>query len=108
MPEPFVLAVRRAAEKRILYLPHALDEMNAPDELITPDDVQAVTFEGDVIEDYLEDIRGHSCLMLGYSIEGRPIHVVCSPKEEYLAIITVYLPDARRWEADWKTRKPRT
>lgn len=108
MSEPFVLAVRRAAEKRILYLPHALDEMNAPDELITPDDVQAVIFEGDIIEDYLEDVRGHSCLMLGYGTDGRPIHVVCSPKEEYLAIITVYLPDARRWEADWKTRTPRT
>ena len=70
MPEPFVLAVRRAAEKRILYLPHALDEMNAPGELITPDDVQAVIFEGGIIEDYLEDVRGHSCLMLGYGTEG--------------------------------------
>ncbi len=48
MSEAFVLTVRRAAEKRILYLPHALDEMNAPGELITPDDVQAVIFEGDI------------------------------------------------------------
>lgn len=108
MPEPFILAVRRAAEQRILYLPHALDEMNAPAELMTPDDVRAVIFAGDIIEDYPEDVRGHSCLMLGYGTGGRPIYVVCSPKEEYLAIITVYLPDAHRWEADWKTRKPRT
>jgi hypothetical protein len=108
MHEPFVLAVRHATEKRILYLPHALDEMNAPAELITADDVQAVIFKDDIVEDYPEDVRGHSCLMLGHGTEGRPIHVVCSPKEDYLAIITVYLPDARRWETDWKTRKPRT
>lgn len=108
MPESFVLAVRCAAEKRILYLPHALDEMNAPAELITTDDIRAVIFKGDIVEDYPEDVRGHSCLVLGYGTEGRPLHVVCSPKEDYLAITTVYLPDTRRWEADWKTRKPHT
>jgi hypothetical protein len=49
------LTVRDAARKRILYLPHALDEMNAPDELITPNEVRAVIFEGEIIEDYPED-----------------------------------------------------
>jgi hypothetical protein len=60
-----------------------------------------------VIKDCPEDVRGHSCLMLGYGTDGRPIHVVCSPKNEYLAIITVYLPEERRWETDWRTRKSR-
>jgi hypothetical protein len=106
--ESIALTVRDAARKRILYLPHALDEMNAPDELITPDEVQNVILEGEVIEEYPEDARGHSCLMLGYGLEGRPVHVVCSPKDEYLAIVKVYLPDPRRWERDWQTRKPRS
>ena len=107
MVEPIVLTVRDPAAKRILYLPHALDEMNAPGDLITPEEIRAAIFERDVIEDCPEDARGHSCLMLGYGLDGRPIHVVCSPKDAYLAIITVYLPDEQRWEADWKTRKPR-
>lgn len=105
MSETFVYTVRDAARKRILFLPHALDEMNAPDELITPDEVRSVIFKGEIIEDYPEDARGHSCLMLGFGTEERPVHVVCSPKDEYLSIITVYLPDEERWEADWKTRK---
>jgi hypothetical protein len=104
--EPITRTVRDAARKRILYLPHALDEMNSPEELITPDEVRVVIFEGEIIEDYPEDARGHSCLLLGYGSERRPIHVVCSPKDEYLAVITVYLPDERRWEVDWKTRRP--
>jgi hypothetical protein len=107
MPEELILIVQGAAHKRILYLPHALDGMNVPEELITPDEVRSAIFEGEIIEDYPEDARGHSCLMLGYGTEGRPIHVVCSPKDEYLAIVTVYLPDERRWASDWKTRKPR-
>jgi hypothetical protein len=106
--ENSVFIVRDAARKRILYLPHALDGMNISEELITPDEVRSVIRGGEIIEDYPEDARGHSCLMLGYGTDERPIHVVCSPKDEYLAIITVYLPDERRWEADWRTRKSRT
>ena len=60
--------------------------------------------EGEVIEDYPEDARGHSCLILGFGNEGRPIHVVCSAKEDYLAVITGYLPDEEEWSGDFKVR----
>jgi hypothetical protein len=103
----FLEIVRRAARERILYLPHALDAMNAPAELITADEVRRTVFHGQMVEDYPEDIRGHNCLLLGSGDRKRPIHVVCSPKDEFLAIITVYVPDQRRWESDWKTRKAR-
>lgn len=56
-------------------------------------------------ENYPDDVRGHSCLLLGYGENERPIHVVCSPKEEYLAIITVYLPYEEEWEDNFRTRK---
>lgn len=100
-------SVREAARKRILFLPHAIDEMNAPDELITPEDVERSVLAGQVVEDYPEDARGHSCLILGHGAGSRPIHVVCSPKVDYLAIITVYIPDRERWEVDFKTRRSR-
>jgi hypothetical protein len=105
MPANFVDVVHIAAQKRILFLPHALDEMNAPDELISPEEVRAVVFRGEIIEDYPADPRGHSCLMLGFGMDARPVHVVCSPKREFLTVITVYLPDRQRWESDWKTRR---
>ena len=102
-----ILPVRQVAEQRLLFLPHALEEMNAPDELITLEEVKEVIFKGEIIEDYPEDVRGHSCLMLGFGANQRPIHVVCSPKNAYLAIITVYVPTRNRWEVGWKVRKPR-
>ncbi len=43
--------------------------------------------------------------MLGFDTVDRPIHVVCSPKNEYLAIITAYLPDKDEWSADLRFRK---
>ena len=60
---------------------------------------------GEVIEDYPEDPRGHSCLLLGFSFEDRAIHVVCAPKLEYLAIITAYLPSPDEWDEDFRVRR---
>ncbi len=98
-------SIRKIASKRILFLPHALNQMNAPQRMISTAEVRTVIFEGEIIEDYLEDVRGHSCLMLGYGERGRPIHIVCSPKADYLAVITAYLPDLQKWLPDWRTRK---
>ena len=98
--------VREAAEKKILFLPHAVRQMSRPDRMIRVAEVRSCVTSGDLIEDYPEDARGHSCLILGNGDDGRPIHVVCSPKADYLAIITAYAPDPAQWEADFKTRRP--
>jgi hypothetical protein len=103
--EKILVEVRRAAAKRILYLPHALNQMNAPQRMISTAEVRAVILHGSVIEDYPEDARGHSCLMLGYRENGRPVHVVCAPKLDYLAVITAYVPSSKQWKSDWRTRR---
>jgi hypothetical protein len=72
-------------------LRHALQQMMRPDRMIPEDEVREVIFSGEIIEDYPEDVRGYSCLMLGWSSAGRPVHFVCAPKSEYLAIISAYL-----------------
>jgi Domain of unknown function (DUF4258) len=106
-PIDILKQVREAAAKRILFLPHAVNQMNSPDRLITTQELRAAVFGGLVIEEYPEDVRGHSCLILGWGEESRPLHVVCAPKSEYLAIITAYLPSPHQWEPDWRTRKKR-
>lgn len=97
--------VRQAAAKRMLFLPHAVSQMNSPERMITTQEVRAVALSGVIIEDYPEDSRGHSCLMLGWGERGRPLHIVCAPKTEYLAVITAYLPSPDQWEQDWRTRR---
>ena len=97
--------VRRAAEQRILFLPHAVRQMSRPERMITLAEVRAVVKTGDVIEDYPDDPRGHSCLMLGWGESGQAIHVVCAPREDFLAIITAYVPSEDEWERDFKVRR---
>jgi hypothetical protein len=95
--------VRRAARKRVLFLPHAVKQMSRPDRLIRAAEVQSVVLGGELVEDYPDDPRGHSCLLLGTPDE-RPVHVVCSPKADYLAIITAYVPDSTQWSPDFRRR----
>lgn len=101
----FINEIRGAATKKILYTLHALDEMNAPHEMITTEEVRDVIFNGTIIEEYPDDNRGHSCLMLRITKKERAVHVVCAPKEEYLAIITAYIPSLDRWQEDFLTRR---
>ena len=96
--------VRLAGGKRCLYLPHAIRQMSRYDRMITTDEVHSVIETGEIIEDYPEDSRGHSCLMLGKGEKGRPIHIVCSPKDEFLVIITAYIPEPNEWSKDYKVR----
>jgi len=72
---------------------------------ISADDVEKAIREGAIVEDYPDDARGPSCLILGRS-GGRPLHVVCGRLDEQrILIITAYEPDPAEWESDWRTRR---
>ena len=55
--------IRASAAKRVLFLPHAIKSMARPTPMISASEVEAVLLSGDVIEDYPDDARGHSCLI---------------------------------------------
>ena len=97
--------ILRAARQKVLFTLHALNQMNKPDRMISEDEVKGVVLEGEVIAEDSKDPRGASCLILGWPEKQRPIHVVCAPKSDYLAVITAYVPSPEEWEADFKTRR---
>ncbi|MBI4811286.1 MAG: DUF4258 domain-containing protein, partial [Ignavibacteriales bacterium] len=45
---------------------------------ITIQELKRVILKAEFLEDYPEDKRGQSCLLLGYDSKERPIHVVCA------------------------------
>ncbi|MGE0083183.1 MAG: DUF4258 domain-containing protein [Desulfococcaceae bacterium] len=101
----FIEEVLSAFHKEVLFTSHALHQMNLPERMITKQEVKETVLYGEIIEDYQQDIRGHSCLFMRAVSPNRIIHVVCSPKKEYLTIVSAYLPSHEKWESDWKTRK---
>ena len=73
--------------------------------MISVQEVRRVVLRGEIVEDYPEDARGRSCLMLGTGEAGRKIHVVCAPRAEYLAIITAYVPETDEWDSGFRIRR---
>lgn len=57
----------------------------------------------ELIEDYPNDPRGHSCLLLTW-VNDKPPHIVCAPHEDALIIVTVYIPKEDEW-IDYRKRK---
>lgn len=85
--------VREKANQRLLFLPHAIRQMSRPDRMITTMEVENSVKTGEVIEDYPNDSRGHSCLILGFGEDNRPIHVFVPPKRisrYYYSLLSTY------------------
>lgn len=70
---------------------------------ITLNDIETAVDDGEILEDYPDDPRGASCLVLGYS-ENRPLHIVCGyTPAGNIRVITVYIPKPPKW-VDERTR----
>lgn len=72
---------------------------------ISLDEIRQAIASGEVIEEYPDDRYGPSCLVFGYSLEDRPLHVQCSyPDRPLLKVITAYQPDPALW-INFRTRR---
>ena len=72
---------------------------------ISVQEVREAIASGEVIEDYPHDKYGPSCLILGWTLGHRPLHIHCSyPSRPLVKIITLYEPDPRLW-LDLRTRR---
>jgi hypothetical protein len=83
---------------------HAVDQ-SIIREISIVEMVEAISGGGEIIEDYPEDKYGPSCLILGFTKTGRPLHIQCSyPIRPLIKIITLYEPDPDLW-VDFRMRK---
>lgn len=75
---------------------HADDERIADG--LTIVQLEFVLLHCEIIEEYPEDPRGESCLVLGFTPEGSPVHVVCGKNPSgHLILVTVYIPTMPKW-----------
>ena len=65
---------------------------------ISDQEIRHAGAQATVIEDYPDDKYSPSCLLLGFTQTGRPLHVQVSLADTDLArIITIYEPDPNEW-----------
>jgi hypothetical protein len=96
---------RKVTCKLYEYSQHAVDQVIKRH--ISVQEVDEAISSCEIIEDYPDDKYGPSCLVLGFTQEGRPLHIQCSYSDRALIkIITVYEPDGEIW-IDHKIRRPK-
>ena len=90
---------------RIRITDHAVDEAYADN--LRFDEVFFSLFQGEIIEEYLDDRPYPSCLIFGSTFAGDPVHSVWAYNHEnsWAVLITVYRPDEDRW-INWRQRRP--
>ena len=65
---------------------------------IADQEIRAAGAQAEIIEDYPEDKYSPSVLLLGFTADGRPLHIQVSLADSDLArIITLYEPDPAEW-----------
>lgn len=93
----------RASLGTVLWRRHARRE--AEDENISESMLEdALRREFVLVEHYPADPRGESALVLVF-IEGRPVHVVLSPRKGLCYLVTTYLPDPEKWDPTFTRRR---
>jgi len=65
---------------------------------ISERDIREAGRHASIIENYPDDKYAPSCLLLGFTDAGRPLHIQVSYIEsDMLKIITIYQPDPGEW-----------
>ncbi len=69
-------------------------------------DVRGVLEHGELIEDYPDATPYPSRLLLGWTPDRRPLHVVVGRNPEAVCfVVTVYEPDSAFWADEFRRRK---
>lgn len=65
-------------------------------------EVKEALLSGRVLEQYEDTGRGKSCLVAGFTKQGKPIHIVCGERGGWLVIITVYIPRPPKFKTPYE------
>ncbi len=92
-------------ERKYRLTLHAENERDADQITLGEIETALLSSKNKVIENYANDPRGPSNLILGFTTQGQPIHILCGMKDPtMLVIVTVYRPNPDKW-TNWQIRK---
>ena len=93
----------KVRSKNYYFSKHA-DQERQNDNLFI-EEVEDALLSGRILEQYEDTGRGESCLVVGFTEHGKPIHIVCGVREDVLAMITVYIPMPPKFITPYERRK---
>ena len=95
----------KVAARQYEFSKHAVDQ-SIIRRISVEEIAEAIVSSKEIIEDYPDDKYGPSCLILGFTQNGKPLHIQCSyPSRPLVKLVTIYEPDKDLW-IDFRVRKP--
>ena len=96
---------RRCDDSCIEITQHILMRFQQRNITYTYEEIKEVIRNVEIIEEYPTDYPYPSCLVLGRTMNRRILHVVIGAIEDKIWLVTVYEPDAEKWDRQFKCRK---
>lgn len=69
---------------------------------LTIAEIEEALLTGRVLEQYKDTGRGESCLVVGFTDAGKPVHVVCGTRGDWLVVVTVYVPQPPKFKTPYE------
>ena len=64
-------------------------------------EVEEAVLSGRILENYPEDKRGESCLVVGFTNSGIPVHIICGERNGKMVVVTVYIPQPPKFKTPY-------
>ena len=93
--------IRERVSKSEYYFSRHGDQERQNDNL-TIIEVEEALLTGRILEHYDDTGRGTSCLVVGFSDNGKPVHIVCGRRDTWLVIVTVYIPKPPKFKTPYE------
>lgn len=87
-------------ENRYYFTKHGDSERQ--NDNLTIVEVEQALRSGRILEHYRDTKRGKSCLAAGFTKHGKPVHVVCGLRGDWMAVITVYIPRPPKFKTPYE------
>ena len=94
-------SIRNKIQKDRYYFSRHADHERQNDNLMILD-VEEAILNGRILEKYPNTGRGESCLVAGFTEEGKPIHIVCGMRGDFVVIVTVYIPTPPKFKTPYE------
>jgi hypothetical protein len=85
---------------RYYYSKHG--DIERQNDNLTFAEIEEALLQGSILEHYPDTGRGLSCLMVGFTKKGKPVHIVCGRRGDTLVVITVYIPSAPKFKTPYE------
>ena len=92
--------IERVQKDEYYFSKHGDQERQNENLLIA--EIEEALLSGRVLEHYDDTGRGESCLVVGFTNSGKPVHIVCGARGEQLIVVTVYIPRPPKFKTPYE------